>query len=208
VKGACVHLGKGLRIEFSPRLKVIIRRFSQMNRQTIVFGGVFLVLTYLFGLFVVKGVRKADVVLIRQEQEQKQLQREHSMDRQQQEEKTRPAQQATASTEQQTKLNAIEEEQLAWNRTHSDPAPPVGADNIKGEWWFSELTPNKTYMYVGSVSSGIVEGSLPGGRTMSLRCAVVHSTGYTQPSLAAGVHRLPVRRSRPSLRPRVEARHS
>lgn len=137
----------------------------------------FLVVACLLGLFLVKGVRRADVVLIHQEQEQKQVQRTHSLDHQQEAKgKTPAAQQATAMTEQQTKIKAIEEEQIGWNRTHSDPAPPVSTDDIKGAWWFSELTPNKTYIYIENVSPDGVAASLSGGRMMSLHCAVMRST--------------------------------
>jgi hypothetical protein len=169
-------LGKPLRIALvlSPRLKVLFQRCAQLSRRTIVLRGVFLVLAVLFGLFVVKSVRKADAVLIGQQREQRE--REHSLDRHQQEEKTRAAPSAAEAADKQARLKAIEEEQLAWNRTQSDPVPPVSTDAIKGQWWFSELTPNKTYIYIENVSSGMVEASLPGGRTMSLRCAVMHST--------------------------------
>lgn len=152
-----------------------------MNRRTILLGGVSLLLAVLLGIFLVKGVKNADVVLIHQQQEQKQLQHEHSLDRQQQEdEKTRAAQQTTAIVEKQDKLKATEEEQLGWNRTQSDPAPPVGAEKIEGQWWFSELTPNKAYIYIENVGPGNVEASLPGGRIMSLHCAAIHSTDSSQ----------------------------
>jgi hypothetical protein len=175
MEGICVHLGKPLRIALvlSPRLKGLFQQCARLSRRSIVLRGVFLVLAVLFGSFVVKSVRKADSVLIRQQREQ--LEREHQSGRHQQEE-TRAAQSAAATAEKQARLKAIEEEQLAWNRTYSDPPPPVSTDAIKGQWWFSEPTPNKTYLYIENVSSGMVYASLPGGRAMSLRCAVMHST--------------------------------
>jgi hypothetical protein len=139
-----------------------------------------LVLAVLLGIFLVKGVKNADVGLIHQQQEQKQLQHEHSLDRQQQEaEKNRAVQQTTATAEKQDKLKASEEEQLEWNRTHSDPAPPVGAEKINGEWWFSALTPNKAYIYIENVGPGSVQASMPGGRVISLHCAVMRSTDFS-----------------------------